>query len=267
MSPAPDMPTPFSSAPTYQFSNGHIACTAFAITNESTCKQWIKDAVAKRVYDQPMELDFLDTINAIKSDGFNTTLLEAYAQTPPPQATDGDVGEGIADLFLMERFNVYLPTNRRRDLRTPKGSHPGADIAGYAPNSTGGTDFVFGEVKASGQQAAPPSVMTHTESGMPAQLVRLALNSAIQRQLLFYLQERAKGPSAKALHIEALKTLATGRFRLIGILVRTTPPNQSDVIGPAGKLQAAIPASQPCSLYVLHTGLSTDDWLVHCQPS
>lgn len=267
MSPTPDMPIPFSPTPTYQFSNGHIACSAFTVTDETACQQWIKGDVAKRVYDQPMKLDFLDTITAIRSDGFDTTRLEAYVQASPPQATDGDVGEGIADLFLMERFGVYLPTNRRRDLRTPKGSHPGADIAGYVPNGAGGADFIFGEVKASGQKAAPPSVMTHTDSGMPAQLVRLALDSAIQRQLLFYLQARAKGSPAEALHIEALKTLATGKYKLIGVLVRTTSPNQSDVSGPASKLQAAIPTSQPCSLYVLHTGLSTDDWLVHCQPT
>jgi hypothetical protein len=267
MSSPPAMPIPFSSTATYQFSNGHIACTAFAITDEADCKLWIEGDVAKRVYDQPMKLDFLDTINAIKSEGFNTTLLETYIQEAPPLATDGDVGEGIADLFLMERFGVHLPTNRRRDLRTPKGSHPGADIAGYAPDGVGGADFVFGEVKASGQKIAPPSVMTHTDSGMPAQLLRLALDSAIQRQLLFYLQARAKGAPAKALHISALKAFAAGKFKLIGVLVRTTSPSQLDVSGPALKLQATIPASQPCSLYVLHTGLSTDDWLVHCQPT
>ena len=138
---------------------------------------------------------------------------------------------------------------------------------GYVPIGAGGADFFFGEVLASGEKDAPPSVMTHTDSGMPAQLVRLALDSAIQRQLLFYLQARAKGSPAEALHIEALKTLATGKYKLIGVLVRTTSPNQSDVSGPASKLQAAIPTSQPCSLYVLHTGLSTDDWLVHCQPT
>lgn len=260
------MPTPFSSIAVYEFNKGHIACSAFDIKESSSCERWLKDDVAKRVYDEPLKQEFQETVNGIASEGFNIDILQQYANLPDSQATEGDIGEGIADLFLTERQNYHLPPHRRRDLRTPKGSLPGADIAGYV-EELGVELFVFGEVKASGQDIAPPSVMTHTNEGMPAQLIRLATRIDIRRQLLFYLQTRAKGTPLWDRHTAAMTSLASGKYKLVGVLVRSTAPRNADVDGPASKLQSGIPDSQACSLYVLHTGLDTADWLVHCQPT
>lgn len=259
------MPVPFQTETLYALDVDHISCSAFHADDAKSYEQWLKGDVADRVFDVETLKGFDDELKALSSDGFDSTALQAYEDVSPPEPTYGDIGECIADLFLMERFGVHLPSNRRWDLRTPKGSHPGSDIAGYMKNADGTYTFLFGEVKASSEQRSPPSVMTHTSSGMVAQLKRIATRTDIRKQLFLYLRRRQHGEHFKEAYESAMRQLAQGRYELWGVLVRDTAPDQADVDSPLQKLKDGIPLTQKCRLFVLHTCLTTSDWLLHCK--
>lgn len=261
------MPTPFAKTLLYNLTHGHITGIAVEASDPSHCEKWLGTEVKDRVHDQPMIEDFKAELSLLQADGFDISALQVYETTPPTEVTLGDIGESIADLFLMEQMSAYLPTNRRRDLRTPKGSHPGADIVGYVPDGAGGTMFMFGEIKASSDTTAPPGVMTHTDSGMVAQLTRLAERVPIRRQLLFYLRDRAQKVGQLQSHYRpAMQALALSKMALVGVLVRDTQPTEQDVNSPMAKLHTKIPAQQPCNLFVLHTNVPSAQWLLHCNP-
>ncbi len=260
------MPVPFQTGTLYEFNVDHISCSAFHADDAQSCEDWLKGDVAQRVYDLETLQGFDDELKALSSEGFDASVLKTYEDVEPPQPTYGDIGESIAELFLMERFNAYLPGNRRWDLRTPKGSLPGSDIAGYFKNDDGSYSFLFGEIKASSDQSSPPSVMTHTDSGMVAQLKRIATKTEIRKQLFLYLRKRQHVPPFSEAYESALRHLAQEKFELWGVLVRDTAPNRADVNGPIDKLKACIPTKNECRIFVLHTCLTTTQWLQHCKP-
>lgn len=259
------MPVPFQTGALYALDVDRISCSAFLADDAQSCEAWLKGDVAARVSDIETLQGFDDELEALKSEGFDPSVLQSYQRVEPPEPTYGDVGESIADLFLMERFGAHLPSNRRWDLRTPKGSHPGSDIAGYMKNEDGTYTFLFGEVKASSEQRSPPSVMTHTASGMVAQLKRIATKTEIRKQLFMYLRRRQHLAPYKEAYDSALRQLAQARYELWGVLVRDTAPNQADVEASMHKLRDGILAPQTCRLFVLHTSIRTSDWLLHCK--
>lgn len=259
------MPVPFSTTQLYRADDGHITCSAYAANEPDVCEQWFKGDVASRVYDKPLIEEFEDDMAALTADGFDISVLKSIQETPHSAVSFGDIGESVADLFLMERHKAHLPSNRRRDLRTPKASLQGADIAGYEEQDDGSYCFLFGEVKASGELKFPPSVMTHKDTGMVAQLSRIQTKTEHQRTLIYYLKSRAKDPVFSKIYKSALASLTAGKYKLVGVLVRDTTPNQSDVTLPMAKLRVQIASAQPCHVYVLHTCLPTSDWLLHCK--
>jgi len=259
------MPVPFSSTQLYQAEDGHITCLAFAANEPDACEQWLKGDVASRVYDMPLIDEFEDDMAKLMADGYDTSILKFIHETPHSAVSFGDIGESVADLFLIERHKAHLPSNRRRDLRTPKASLQGADIAGYEEQDDGSFCFLFGEVKASGEIKSPPSVMVHKDTGMVAQLSRIHATTEYQRTLIYYLKSRAQDAVFNKIYQSALANLTEGKYKLVGVLVRDTAPNQSDVTSPMAKLRVQIASPQPCHVYVLHTCLPTSDWLLHCK--
>lgn len=256
---------PFHPTAKYQFSDGAIECVAYEGASDTECAKWLGTEVSARVFDTEVSTSFVEDIEALKLEGFDTTSLQAYIDEPYPDATLGDIGEGIADLFLMEHISATLPTNRRRDLRTPKGSLPGADIVGYVPASTNGVQFLFGEIKASAQKSYPPGVMTGTD-GMPAQIERLATVTSIRRQLFHYLKSRSTDAQGKQRFKAALKSLTLDKYSLVGVLVRDTVPNVNDVKSAAAALKLKL-KGRGVALYVLHMATPSTSWSTHCKPA
>ncbi|EFI62042.1 UNVERIFIED_CONTAM: hypothetical protein NO986_24660 [Comamonas sp. A-3] len=258
------MPVPFDLVKIYDHLDGHISCQAFDASNHSSYVAWLSDDVAARVFDKPTIDAFESDIAALSAEGFDVSaLVEIHSE--PYSTTSADIGEGIADLFLAERHNSVLPSNRRRDLKNPNASQAGADIAGYVLQADGTYCFLFGEVKTSSEKKSPPSVMTHIHSGMAVQLQRVSDSRGYQRTLMFYLRERSQDAANRPLYQSALENLAAGKFQLVGVLLRDTKPDVLDVRAPMAKMRAQLPTQQLCHLYVLHTCLPTSDWLQHCQ--
>jgi hypothetical protein len=219
--------------------------------------------VSARVFDKEITTSFSEDIEALKLEGFDTSALQACIDEPYPDATIGDIGEGIADLFLMEHIGAELPTNRRRDLRTPKGSLPGADVVGYLPVPPDDVHFLFGEIKASGQATYPPGVM-YGNDGMPAQIERLATVKSIRRQLFHYLKSRSSDAHGRQRFTAALKSLTLDKYSLVGVLVRDTLPNENDVKSAASSLNVKL-KGRGLALYVIHLALPTSSWSLHCK--
>lgn len=259
------METPFAAAKSYEWKHGQVTCEAYSATDQVACEEWLKYDVAKRVYDQPMIDGLKDDMLALKSENFDISNLMEYIALPTPDAHYWDIGESVADLFLIERIGARLPANRRRDLRTPKGSLPGADVAGYLPDGAGGAMFLFGEIKTSTDEANPPSVMASSGSGMVAQLTRLVTATDIRRQLLYYLRNRSTKSDLPSLFKSALASLAKEKYALVGVLVRDTTPDSKDVEAAAKHLDGVISQGQTCTLYALHTCIPMSDWAQHCK--
>jgi hypothetical protein len=261
------MTVPFQTSSVYEGMHGHVSYTAFRSTGVAPCESWLKTAVAARVYDQAVVDSFADDVDALATDGFQTAGLNEYLNEPTAPASYWDIGESIASLFLMERHGALLLCNPRRDLRSEKGSLPGADIVGYRNLPGGETVFLFGEVKASGEASSPPSVMASSGSGMVVQLARLATKMPARRQLLRYLKARSDTADSQPLWTAAMKSLGEKKYALTGVLVRDSPPSAKDVDKAAKDLQVRVPEEQELPLFVLHVDIKVDSWSLHCQPS
>ncbi len=259
------MPVPYHTTSVYDVSDEHISCAAFQAPDAKKCAQWLATEVAPRVYDQDTIDGFADDVAALAVEGFDNTALLEYVDAPPTKPGLHDIGESVADLFLIEKDGLLLPSNRRRDLRTPKGSLPGADIAGYSKTAHGNYQFAFGEIKTSTDAASPPSVMTHSDHGMVAQLIRLNNSLEIRRQLIYYLRSRRASTELTLAYSSSMESLAQGEYRLFGVLVRGVAPASSDVLKPVAKLRANISSDKKCSVYVLHADLAFDQWEIHCK--
>ena len=259
------MVTPFATVKSYEWKHGQVSCEAYSAADPVECEDWLKQDVAKRVYDQPMIDGLKDDMLALKSENFDISNLMEYIDLPTPDALYWDIGESVADLFLIERIGARLPANRRRDLRTPKGSLPGADIAGYMPNGAAEAMFLFGEIKTSADAGSPPSVMSGSGSGMAAQLARLTTETGIRRQLLYYLRARSTKGDLPGLYQSALASLAKKQYGLVGVLVRDTVPNLKDVEAAAKHLDGVLSHDQSCTLYALHTSIPMSGWAQHCK--
>lgn len=261
------MTVPFQTTSVYAGAQGHVSYFAFQSTGAAACEAWLKTAIAERVYDKPVDESFADDVKALAADGFDTAGLQEYLDEPTVTASYWDIGESIASLFLMERHGALLLCNPRKDLRSEKGSLPGADIVGYQTLPSGETVFLFGEVKASGEAGSPPSVMASSGSGMVVQLTRLATNVAARRQLLRYLKVRADTTGSQPLWEGAMKSLGEKKYALTGVLVRDSAPEVKDVEKAAKDLQARVPIDRQLPLFVLHVDIKVDNWSLHCHPS
>lgn len=258
------MQTPFSTGSTYANAHPAVNWAAHLADDMQSCAAWLSGDVYARVFDIELCEGLKEDLATLQADGFDVSLLEALASEPEPAANIGDIGEAIADLFLIERVGAQMSPNRRRDLRSVNGSLPGADIVGYVP-AEGGYEFLFGEVKASSQLKYPPGVMASTGDGMPAQLHRLASTILAKKRLIMYLRSRIKSAKDKEVYDSALRSFAEGRFALAGVLIRDTSPDEKDVSGPAERLSAKLlPLGRTVNLYVLHVSVPTSAWSSHC---
>ena len=260
------VPTPFEQSPHYFAEHSNVVCAAHVASDAAACAAWLAGEVRARVYDEELAQAFDEDLQTLAAEGFSTEELQKIAAAPEPDSTVGDIGEAIADLFLIERSDAKLPSNRRRDLRSGKGSLPGADIVGFSLSGKNGVEFLFGEVKSSSQNVFPPGVMGSGPDAMPAQLARLATEVLAQKRLVMYLFARSSSPADRALYMEALKQFARGVFTLAGVLVRDTLPNQKDVTGPAQNLSAKLPSGRLVRLHVLHLSVNAEQWSTHCAP-
>jgi hypothetical protein len=252
--------------PEYNHSTGCVECQAFGIGDAAQCQSWLQSDVRDRLYDAEGHANLVAVAATLNADGFDMSEVDAALAEPEPEPEVGDIGECIAELFLMQQTNAIFPWNKKGDMKSMRASLPGTDLVGYRAGGTGGHKFLFGEVKASFQAARPPTVMAASGKGMVAQLFAVHNQDLIRSRLMKYAQKRANTDDEKKRFKEALISLGEGDFYLEGVLVRDTAPHQDDIKNPAAALSQKLAAGRDATLYVLYVKVPIADWVSHCAP-
>jgi hypothetical protein len=140
------------------------------------------------------------------------------------------VGEVLAESYLVAHRNCFFPWPVSRDKKKESASLPGTDIVGFQETVERDNRFVFGEVKTSGQEKYPPSVM-YGQQGLKHQLEDLCSNVNTRDTLVKYLGHRAQDSSwAKQYKDSARRYLANNLdVSLFGIMVRDVDSHTDDL--------------------------------------
>lgn len=102
---------------------------------------------------------FEPDLRGLATTGMETAFVERLLKAAPvPESWE--VGEALAECALKvdSGREIHWPWNTVRDRRTPRASLPGTDLVGFC-RLNGSALLVFGEVKTSSEDAAPPNVM------------------------------------------------------------------------------------------------------------
>jgi hypothetical protein len=145
-----------------------------------------------------------------------------------------EVGEGLAEALLQEYHGAIWPWNMARDRRTPTASLPGADLVGFIGDESG-IAFVFGEVKSSSDRRVPPAVVSGSH-GLGGQLEKLCSQQGARFELVKWLGFRRGSPEHRRMFEDAARRYVASDghdVRLIGCLLRDTPPHENDLKGRA----------------------------------
>lgn len=166
-----------------------------------------------------------DALEPLAQVEFDTGRLDAVANSGPKSYRPG---EAISAAYLSAWRNGTLPLPVSRDLRRPTASHAGPDIVGLK-SEPDGHYLVFGEVKTSGQNVYPPSVMWG-QAGLLQQLKDLRTDRALRRHLVRDLCFRCTGQVRERFIVAVRRHTAepTG-CRFIEVLVRDVLPDKRDL--------------------------------------
>jgi hypothetical protein len=166
----------------------------------------------------------------------------------PPAVQWWQVGEALAEAFLVDHRSCVFPWPFSRDLRNPLASPAGADLVGFNEDGAG-TRFAFGEVKSSDDADTPPQVM-YGRSGLVAQIEKLRDDQGTKNALVRYLGFRAPQADWR----DQYRT-ATSRFladpndvALFGVLIRDSAVDERDLKSRAAALAEDCPATTAIEL-------------------
>lgn len=205
---------------------------------------FLQGPVKARVGDEAFIAEFTHDLSALATTDMATATLTNLLNAAPP-ALDWEIGEAMSECLLADEFGAEWPWNENRDRKTPRASLPGADIVGFLDDADGPV-LLFGEVKTSSDQAAPPGVL-NGRSGLIHQIEVLATRTDIHFALMKWLSARCKGTPlwAKFQQASARYLQSGGKdMALVGLLLRDTPPNAEDLRS-RGETLAASGFAQP----------------------
>lgn len=210
------------------------------ITNINELNTFLEGPVLKRLTDEDLVASFEEDMSELLTTDMAKETLQKYLSLIP-EIQPWQIGEAFAECILQEEHGVKWPWNMERDKRTPKASLAGADLIGLIEIS-GKVYLLLGEVKTSEDPNSPPQVM-YGRGGMIHQLDNLAENLRIHRSIIIWLYSRCKGTDFMPLYEEAMKLYFNSRGHavvLVGILLRSTTPNELDLRSRAKALSEKI---------------------------
>lgn len=185
------------------------------------------------------------------TDFVSDRLAEALNSAPP--INNWQVGESLAEAYLVDHKGCEFPWPAGRDLRNPNASPAGADLVGFQQH--GKTQrFTFGEVKTSKEEQWPPQVVTG-KHGLTKQLEDLRDSNRIKDHLVVnYFGHRAPGSTWEASYRQAVKRYLNNAadISLFGVLVRDVVPKTEDLQSRAQMLARGCPSETSIELYALY---------------
>jgi len=207
-------------------------------------EEHVRSRVRDRCTDEAGTAGILRNVQENASE-FEYARIEEILAPEPPDKT-WKVGECIAECFLEDSKQAVLPNPHRS--KNPRASPAGPDLAGFSKENSR-TLFLFGEVKTSGQERSPPSVMGE----MASQLQKIASREQKRRDLIKWILDEL-GPDQIKDAPAALRNYLDGRYRIVGALVRDTEPRESDISAACSRIKKS-PGSA-LALYAIYLPVS-----------
>jgi len=180
-------------------------------------------------------------LGGLAKTAFATDQLKAALNATHP-VKDWQVGESLAEAYLIDHRDCEFPWPTGRDLRNPNASPAGADLVGFQKH--GATRrFAFGEVKTSEEEKWPPQVVTGRH-GLAKQLELLRDSDQTKHHLvIIYLGHRAPKSGWENNYRESVIRYFKdpSDVSLFGFLVRDVAPNPADLQSRAKTLAKGCP--------------------------
>ena len=165
----------------------------------------------------------------IETDFDSAELSRILNDKIPPK--DWEVGQAIAEAYLIHHRDSFFPWPVSRDSRKPKSSLPGADMVGFHGKDQE-TRFAFGEVKTSQEDRYPPQVVKYGEHPLNTQLMDLRDKQELRDKIVKYLGHRATQSDWKETFKNATKNYIASEGKAVvifGVLVRDVLPKSADL--------------------------------------
>ena len=251
--------------PTYSKNDGQVKWHGKSVDDQETFNAFLSGPTRSRLFDEEHHIRYEADLRALATTEMaSDTLIQLLSSEPEKEPWE--VGEALAECLLEKERGVKFPWNSERDKRTPKASLPGADLVGLVEDGDEAL-LVLGEVKTSSDANCPPQVMSG-KSGMIHQLDNLAANISIHNCLLKWLHTRCSNTDLWPLYQKAAKKyLASGgqAIKLIGMLMRDTPPNELDLKNRAKHLATKVSAPTEVELDAWYFPIPIEDWPIVVQ--
>lgn len=138
--------------------------------------QQVVAEVKSSCFDAQGQEKFNSFVSSISDTGFKNILINNLP------VTSWQVGEGLAQAYLISHHNCHFPWPSNRDLKNLTSSLTGADLVGFHQGK-----FVFGEVKTSVENQQPPQVTSKKTDGLNTQLNNLCSDKNLRKTLIEYL--------------------------------------------------------------------------------
>jgi hypothetical protein len=235
---------------------------------EERFRAHLADRVRKSLLDSEEQEILLQSLLTLQADtGFHSSsdlLADIQALSDEEvQVRNFRVGEAYAEVILEDAFQCRFYWNELRDARNPKGNKTGADLVGFI-EVEGQVLFLFGEVKTSSETAnIPPQVMTSAD-GIERQLAELYNDRKKRLILVSYLQNKARlHDAAHPFHVDFQSALRNYylSYQLIGVLIRDTTVNESDLSVSYGRLKTQVLDPIGLQLLAIYVPILQRDWL------
>lgn len=228
----------------------------------------VKDKLHDTIHREKIQVEI---INALESTGFSNEELRSEIQkdfSSTIEVKNWLIGEFLTECILEDNYDVKFHYNHFRDAKNPNANQTGTDIVGFCQINNE-TYFVFGEVKTSQDTSSPPSVI-YGRTGMQSQLKDLLSNSKTKQCLLQWLANKIVPlPKDNVFRQDYEKALVTyykskkKKFKLFGVLVRDTVPNELDIKAKAHEINNYIHMDTEAEFIAIYSGLKmeNDAWI------
>ena len=193
-----------------------------------------------------------DFVGGLATTAFASDRLAAALKVVHP-VKDWQVGESLAEAYLIDHRDCEFPWPVGRDLRNPNASPAGADLVGF--QVSGKTRrFAFSEVKTSEEEKWPPQVVTGRH-GLAKQLELLRDSDETKNHLaILYLGHRASKSTWEKNYREAVTRYLNNSsdVSLFGFLIRDVAANGADLQSRAKSLAKGCPQDTSIELTALY---------------
>lgn len=215
----------------YIYKNGN-AIYSGGFLDEAELKQYLPGKVKNKLLDSEGSKALLEAFNSLAKSDFRIEILRDVFKSNT-KMEPWRIGEALVECYLEENKNCKFYYNYSRDSKNSQANLSGADIVGFT-ESNNVLIFLFGEIKTSSDVKTPPDVV-YGRSGLTKQLEKLKDDQETISDLIKWLGFKVlplkETDNFRVSYKNALKTYLDNKkkIKIIGVLVRDTPPNESDL--------------------------------------